>query len=117
MVTDMTTHLEKEYFMGRKKRAGGTPGEQLELIDVGPENMKKIKPVARKYKAAQKARLEALAQEVKLKGELLGLIRESGVKPMDDGTIRFQCDGLLITATPRDELVKVKSVDAESGDD
>ena len=90
-----------------------TSGEQLELIDVTPENLKAIKPVARAYKKAQKARLAAQAEEIELKNKIREAVHAAGIKPLPDGTFRFQCDGMTIEVTPRDELVKVK----EASDD
>ena len=102
--------------MARRKSDDGT-GEQMDLIDVSPENMKKIKPVARRYKAAQKVRIEALKKETELKAQLLSLIKDSNPTHLEDGSIKFQCDGMLITVTPRDELIKVKDEDGESEDE
>ena len=82
--------------------------EQLELIDVSPENMKEIKPAATAYQKAKSARINATVKEVETKTKLLGLVKAAKMKALDDGVIRFRCDGLLISITPRDELVKVK---------
>lgn len=85
-----------------------TRGEQLDLIDVGPANFKAIKPVAKKYRLIVKERLAAQAKEVELKTELLALVKDAHMQHLDDGTIQFRVDGMLITITPRDELIKVK---------
>ena len=90
--------------MAKKK----TTGKQLPLIDVEPENMKGILPKAHEYKEAVTERLAWLASETKLKAELLALIKEAKIKPLEDGVIRFCCDGVVISVTPRDELIKVK---------
>ena len=82
-------------------------GEQLDLIDVAPENIKKIISVAKRYRTAQTRRIEALGQEVTEKQNLLTLIKQANLKQVD-GKIRFRADGLIITVTPRDELVKIK---------
>lgn len=83
-------------------------GEQLDLIDVAPENAKKILGVAKRYRAAQTQRLAALESEVAEKQKLLELIKEANLQRLEGGKIQFRCDGLIITVTPRDELVKVK---------
>lgn len=83
-------------------------GEQMPLMEVGPEHSKEIIKLARQYKKAQTARINALAEETKLKHELLGLIKEEHLKRLEDGTIMFTLEGYKITVTPRDELVKVK---------
>ncbi len=87
--------------------------EQMDLIDVRPKNEKAILAKAKEYKQFSAKRQEILAEEVAAKKELLKLIHDSGVKPLEDGKIRFTCDGFTITVTPRDELVRVK----EAGDE
>ena len=72
---------------------------------------KETKAILRKaiaYKAAVKVRQSALAEELVLKDELLTLVHESKIKPGPDNIIRFDIDGTKISATPRDELIKVK---------
>jgi len=93
------------------KKTEDTSGEQLDLIDVTPENLKAIKPVAKKYKAAVERRVTALEEEKGLKVQILSMVKEAKLKRLADGTIRFHCDGMMITVTPRDELVKVKEDD------
>jgi hypothetical protein len=82
--------------------------EQLELIDVGPENMEEIKPAAQLYQKAKMARIKATDREVKTKTALLKAVKAAKLGRLEDGSIRFRCDGMLISITPRDELVKVK---------
>ena len=86
-------------------------GEQMDLIDVGPENLKAMRPVARRYKAAQKRRLEALADEVKEKKKMLSLIQNAKLKPNDEGMILFTVDGMTVKATPQDWKISVKEND------
>lgn len=83
---------------------------------MGPENLKEIKPYAKRYKAAMQRRVEALQEEVEAKQKILSLIKEANLSRLADGSIRFKCDGLLITVTPRDELVKVKDDSDEAED-
>jgi len=87
-------------------------GEQLDLIDVHPENIKPIMAAARKYKMFQANRMAALDEEIKQKKVVLDLIHESGIKPLDGGKIKFEYEGTVISITPRDELVQIK----EKGD-
>jgi hypothetical protein len=70
--------------------------------------MKKIMPVAKEYERVKMDRCNLTVKEKELKTQLLSLIKESGVKPLADGSIRLCADGISITVTPRDELVKVK---------
>jgi len=92
-----------------------TTGEQLDLIDVAPENSKEIIALARAYKSAQGRRIDALEEEVAAKVKLLALIKGANLQRLDDGKIRLHLDGYTITVTPRDELVKVKE-DSEEGE-
>ena len=91
-----------------RRKKDQTEGEQLDLIDVSPPNSKEIIKYARIYKKAQAERQEALAREVESKQKLLSLIKEAGLKPLENGVIRFRLDGYTITVKPRDELVRVK---------
>lgn len=83
-------------------------GEQLDLIDVAPENSKDIIKHAKLYKSAQKRRMSTLEEEIAEKKLLLELVRNSGVGKLEDGKIKFKTGTFTITVTPRDELVKVK---------
>ncbi len=83
-------------------------GEQLDLIDVKPENAKVIISAARLYKKFQVARSTALAKEIEQKQEVLRLVREANLHPLDGGKIRFEYDNVTVSVTPRDELIKVK---------
>lgn len=91
-------------------------GEQMDLIEVHPKNQKKIISLARAYKKAQRARTEALAEEIKWKEKLLAEVKQGEIKPDPDGGYKFKLDGARITVTPRDELIRVKFEDDKSGD-
>lgn len=67
---------------GKKK---STAGEQMPLIDVAPENLKKIIPVARQYRAAVKRRMAEGDAECKLKKKLRGLIEDADLKRDREG--------------------------------
>lgn len=99
--------------MAKKQTMEPAPGEQMDLIDVGPENLKQIKPIAKEYRAAVKARMAAGETEKDLKEQLLAMVKDANLTRLDDGTIRFKVDGMLITVTPRDELIRVKEDDDE----
>lgn len=92
--------------MARRKKT--TDEEQLDLIDVGPENAKAMKRTVRAYKASQAERISWLADEKKHKAKILDLVREEGLQPNEEGIIRFRLNDITITITPRDELVQVK---------
>ena len=85
--------------------------EQMDLIEVHPENAKAIVVAAKLYKRFQNARLTALAKEVAQKQVVLNLVREADLKPLNGGKIKFNYDNVKISVTPRDVLVKVKVKD------
>jgi hypothetical protein len=87
-----------------KKKAG----EQQTLMDIEPEHSKEMIALAKKYKKHQKARMAALEAETDTKQKILDLIRKDGIKPIEDGKIKFSVDGVTFKVTPRDELVQVK---------
>lgn len=93
---------------GRPPKA--TIGEQLTLIDVGPENLKKITPHAHRYRQLVKDRLALQKQEHEEKEEIHRLIKESGLKHLPNGHITFECEGLEIDIEPRDEIIHVKEI-------
>ncbi len=82
-------------------------GEQLELIDVGPEHGKEILAAAKIYKKHQKARLAAAAKEGEQKKLILELVEKAHLQRLAGGVIKFELEGIPITITPRDELVQV----------
>ena len=88
-------------------------GEQLDLIEVEPENAKQIARCARVYKKAQAVRLEALDEEVKNKKKLIALIHEADLQPVN-GKYKFRAGKMIITVTPCDERVGVKDDDGEA---
>jgi len=94
--------------MSKKKAAKKESGEQLDLIDVAPENAKPIIAAARRYKKANAARQAALAEEVKLKKQIIDLVKAAKLQPLEGGVIKFSYNGVTVSITPRDELVKVK---------
>lgn len=85
-----------------------TEGEQLDLIDVAPENAKPIIEAARLYKKFQSERLASLKKEIEQKQLIIELVHKAGLQELAGGKIKFEYDGVTVTVTPRDELVKVK---------
>jgi len=96
--------------MGKKKETT-EKNEQLDLIDVHPENAKEILRVAKTYKRLQKERLTISDKQVNAKQKILDLVKQAKLKRLEDGTIKFSLDSITISITPRDELVKVKDKD------
>lgn len=104
----LTNNSKKGITEMAKTKKKVTKGEQLDLIDVAPENAKAIVAAARVYKMRQKERLDALKKEIAEKQKVLALVKEAKLKPLESGIIRFTCEGFTISITPRDELIKVK---------
>ena len=102
--TEKKTSLEKQVEAEEKAQAG----EQLDLIDVAPENLKPIIKLSRQYKAAQRRRISALEEETTLKQKVLAAIKDTDIKPLEDGTIRFSNDGITVIVKHRDELIQIK---------
>ena len=88
-------------------------GEQIDLIDVAPENAKAIIAAGRIYRKLVLVRQKAGSKEIVQKAEVLRLVKEAKLQTLDGGKIRFTYDGVTISVTPRDELVQVKEEDGE----
>ena len=82
-------------------------GEQIPLMDVGPENKKVIVDAVRVYKKHQKDRLAALKKEVDQKDIVKSLIKESKLKRNKDGAIVFKYNNVTIKVTPQDDLITI----------
>lgn len=91
----------------RKKESG----EQLDLIDVLPEDAKPIIEKAREYRKTVAARQKLTDKEAKQKQEVLELVKDAHIQPVEDGIIKFKHDGYTISITPRDVLVKITGED------
>lgn len=88
----------------RKKKTG----EQLQLIDVGPKNLKEILAAVKVYLGHQKNRLASLKKEIAEKQHVLELVKVAKLVPLKDGVIRFECGGEIITIEPRDEVIRIQ---------
>ena len=99
------------------QRRKTTEEVQLDLIDVGPENARAMKPVVRKYEEAKAERIAWLGTEVEQKKKLLALVKEAGMKPNADGVTQFSLNGTIITITHRDEHISVKPPKSEDSED
>jgi hypothetical protein len=68
------------------KKNSSVPG-QLDLIEVGPENLEKMTPHLRKYKAAVKERMAALKIEVEQKQIIMDLVQQAKLQPLPNGQV------------------------------
>ena len=93
--------------MAKKKSEVKVKG-QMDLIDVAPKNAKPIIEAAQIYKECQLTRISALKAEVEQKHKVLNLVKAAKLQPLKDGVVKFEYKGVVITVTPRDELIKVK---------
>lgn len=94
-----------------------TNEEQLDLIEVGPENEKALKRAARAFKAAQAERKAWGDEEEKHKNKIVELVHEAKLKPDAEGIITFTLGNFTIKVTAR-ELVNVRmSVGATAEDE
>lgn len=82
-------------------------GEQLDLIEVAPENAKQIIDAARLYKKARNARLTALKKEIDLKEKVLRLVKSANLQTLEGGKIKFKYGGFIFSVTPRDDLINI----------
>lgn len=82
--------------------------EQLDLIDVQPENAKVIVSAARLYKKFQAARLAAGTKEADQKQKVLELMRAANLQPLEGGKLKFKYENVTVSVTPRDELIEIK---------
>ncbi len=94
--------------MAEKKKAKKKKGEQLQLIDVGPKNLKEILVAVKIYLGHQGDRLASLKNEIAGKQHVLELVKTAKLVPLKDGVIRFECGGEIITIEPRDEVIRIK---------
>lgn len=100
---------EKEYNRRRRRIDGDwyPGGTQGILLDVVPDNAKDILAIAKRYKSAQRDRMEAGREEAKFKVDLGDAIRRSDMKADKDGKYEFTINGYKISLIPRDEVIKV----------
>jgi hypothetical protein len=81
--------------------------EQPDLIDVTPENQKKIVAAAKKYRGHLRDRVDALTKEKAAKAELLEEIKKANLQPLADGSIQTHVEGFTITVKRSKEQIEV----------
>lgn len=90
-----------------KEVAKAEKGEQMPLIDVLPENIKPIIPVARAYRKVVAERVILTRKEVELKTKIREMATKAKIPRLDDGSIKFNWEGVNVVITPQDEKVQV----------
>lgn len=97
--------------MGKKKKQTAVKmGEQMDLIDVGPEHSKKIRALASRYKTAIKDRLAIQAVEAQLKEKLRAMVVAENLTRLEDGSIKCRCEDWIIELKPTEEKLTVTAV-------
>jgi hypothetical protein len=91
----------------------GRKQKHWELIQTLPDNVQEIVDVALEYRDCVTTRTGILKKEVELKAKISEMVHNAGFQPLKGGVIRFRHNGVLISVTPRDELIKVKKVEEE----
>ena len=102
----MAKKKAKKKVAKEKSKPGEKSGEQGALLDVTPVYAKPLIAAAKLYKELQVERMEALDAEIAQKKVVCGIMHEK-VEADDNGNRKFEYEGIKITVTPRDELVKV----------
>jgi len=96
------------------KRGRPRTGEQLPLIDVGPENQDEILDHAQKHEDAMRQRMKFGKIEVEEKQKVLELIHQANLTKLEGGKVRVTCGDFVVTVTPRDELVQIERPNAQA---
>lgn len=81
--------------------------KQLDLIDVGPKNLKQIRPHLNAYKEAVEEYSRWGSVVNTEKQAIMDLVHKSGLERLSNGNIEFTCDGVLIKIIPTDEKIKI----------
>lgn len=73
---------------------------QKKLFDGNPENVKPLIKKARQWRGDISKRLAIQIEEATEKDELRELVKESGLRPLEDGNILFTHEGVTIKVEP-----------------
>ena len=84
-----------------------TRDTQLQLIDVGPKNVKEIRPHLEAYRNAVEE-YSTLGSIVNTeKQAIIDLVHKAGLERLPNGNIEFTIDGVLIKIVPSEEKIKI----------
>ena len=92
----------------KKEKKKAPKGEQMALIEVGPENLEHIVKEVRQYKYHQKQRLLHLKKEIEQKEKIKALVAEAHLQRLKDGNIKFEADNAIVNVVPQDDLITIK---------
>lgn len=93
-----------------KPREPGDEKEQKEFVGMEAVTNKKIRRLARQYKAAQRDRMSALDIEVELKEKLIAAMK-------DDNLETYKDKDILVTLSHGKDNIKVKTPSDDQGED
>jgi hypothetical protein len=91
--------------------------EQLTLIETKHPLAKKFRTARSAYNTFRQAQAEAKEKADGKREEILGIVREMGVKPDVDGVIAFEMDGQIVKIVPGKSVLKISDVNADAKDD
>ena len=88
--------------------AGKEKGDQLDLIDITPDEAKEILASVKRYKIHQSDRLAAGKRETEEKEHVLELVKKADLQRLKDGKIKFNYGGFTVSVTPQSDLIQIK---------
>jgi len=80
---------------------------QMYLIEVGPKNLKQIKPHVKAYREAVEEYSKWGNVVSTEKDAIRNLVHKSGLQRLENGNIEFMCDGMLIKIIPTEEKITI----------
>jgi hypothetical protein len=80
-----------------------TTGEQMDLIDVGPEHSKEIDSATERWQATIKKRLALQAVEAQQKAKVIALLKAENLTRLEDGSLKCRCEEWTIELKPTEE--------------
>ena len=88
--------------------------EQLDLIDVEHPQAKPLKAAIRRYNTLIDEKNDAAGKAKEQRTKILGIVKEMGVKPDADGTLRFQLGETVIEVKQGEAKLHIKEKDPET---
>lgn len=85
------------------QETGVEVGEQLDLINVGPEHSAELNEATTFWKGLVTKRLALQAKEATAKDKALALFKAEKLSRMEDGSIKCRCEGWKLELKPSEE--------------